>query len=381
MIFNRWAPGRIALAACMALLAQNRAGAQSVVFSNGNKGIARFADKYGAGPRQPSRPTAPSASGIPYYSKGFASLKGKSVTLRLIGTDPGAGAASTTIPAVIQPLRVVFSDGTVLDGTDVVAAVASSPVFATADYTFGAVDVGTTQYLDAMQRAQFWNLTGFSQSGYHLLLGSPTVNPAITVNVPADKGFAITSSAGVLIGLVDNAYLSAIIDGVATGGAFAPNQLPLIVTDNVLQYDSAGCCVIGYHSSQSGSPATAQTWVYSAWVRTNTFGASFDDAVGLSHELTEWANDPFVGDFSTLNVIPPAVLPGQGACIINFETGDPAEAVAGGSFAQTIGGVTYHLQDVATLWWYLHTSPSPAANGWYSVNGLFRQPSSLCGPG
>jgi hypothetical protein len=74
------------------------------------------------------------------------------------------------------------------------------------------------------------------------------------------------------------------------------------------------------------------------------------DVVPLSHEVAEWLNDPFVGTFSGLNFIPPAVLPGQGgACIINFETGDPIEALSPSTFSKTINGTTYHLQDEVFL--------------------------------
>jgi hypothetical protein len=103
----------------------------------------------------------------------------------------------------------------------------------------------------------------------------------------------------------------------------------------------------------------------------------------LSHEVAEWLNDPFVGAFAFgfLNIVPPAILPGQsGACIINFETGDPLEAPPA-VFTQVINGTTYHLQDEVFLPWYLHTSPSFSVNGWYTLMNSFTSFSTLCGPG
>jgi hypothetical protein len=102
----------------------------------------------------------------------------------------------------------------------------------------------------------------------------------------------------------------------------------------------------------------------------------------LSHEVSEWMNDPFVGVFALggLNFIPPAVLPGQGgACIINFETGDPLEAPPV-VFTQVTNGATYHLQDEVFLWWYLHGT-SFGVNGSFTYLNTFSTPSSLCGPG
>lgn len=103
----------------------------------------------------------------------------------------------------------------------------------------------------------------------------------------------------------------------------------------------------------------------------------------LSHEISEWLNDPFVGAFFVggINLIPPAILPGTGgACIPNFETGDPLEAPPV-VFTQVTSGATYHLQDEAFLTWYMHTTPSYSVNGFYSYLGTFTTPSTLCGPG
>jgi hypothetical protein len=99
----------------------------------------------------------------------------------------------------------------------------------------------------------------------------------------------------------------------------------------------------------------------------------FVDVVPLSHEVAEWLNDPFVGGFSGVNWIPPAVLPGQGgSCIANFETGDPLES-APFTFAKMTNATTYHLQDEVVLPWYLHTTPSFSVNAWYTFQNLSAQ--------
>jgi hypothetical protein len=141
------------------------------------------------------------------------------------------------------------------------------------------------------------------------------------------------------------------------------------------------CCILGYHASQGAPVATAKTWIYAAYAEPGTFGGSqtglgFVDVVHLSHEVAEWLNDPFVGAFPGLNIIPPAipsVTPGAGGgCIINFETGDPLE---GGpfTFAKTTNSTTYHLQDEVLLPWYLHDSPSFSVNRWNTFQNLSAQ--------
>ena len=53
------------------------------------------------------------------------------------------------------------------------------------------MDVGTTQYVDAFQRANFWSIVQ-NEPGYHVLLGGPTAHPQVlpelTLNVPAGSG-------------------------------------------------------------------------------------------------------------------------------------------------------------------------------------------------
>jgi hypothetical protein len=63
-------------------------------------------------------------------------------------------------------------------------------------------------------------------------------------------------------------------------------------------------------------------------------------------------------------------LPGQGgACIFNFETGDPLESQPF-TFTKVTNSTTYHLQDEVVLPWYLHTTPSFSANQWYTFQNI-----------
>ena len=43
-----------------------------------------------------------------------------------------------------------------------------SPIFKNDDFNLGGTDVGTTQYIDAFQRANFWSL--IDRNNYHTLL-------------------------------------------------------------------------------------------------------------------------------------------------------------------------------------------------------------------
>src|SRR5262249_31764085 len=130
--------------------------------------------------------------------------------------------------------------------------------------------------------------------------------------------------------------------------------------------------------------------IYAAYTEPGSFGGdAFEDVQALSHEVAEWLNDPFVGSVTLnfINLIPPAVLPGQGgACIVNFEAADPLEFPPA-VFTKVTNSPTYHLQDEVVLPWYLHTTPSFSVNGWYTFQNTVTAGramptfSKLCGPG
>jgi hypothetical protein len=346
----------------------------------------RFRNAAGTGPAQSG--VGSQATGLAFFTDSYNSL-GTALKLpfNIVGSNPASGAATTTIPTVIVPIKVMYQTaGNIsLDGHNVVPAVQNSPIFLTADYAAGATDLGVTQYGDALQRAQFWNLPGFSQN-YHVLLGTSTIASTVTLTVTSPaQGNLYPLSSGGLLGVVTASYLDSLLDTLVS--SYTADVLPIFLTDNVYEaFDGTinTCCILGYHSSEGPPASTAKTWIYAAYTEAGTFRNNvIIDVQALSHEVAEWLNDPFVGAFAFgfLNIIPPAILPGQGgACIINFETGDPLEAPPV-SFPVVTNGTTYHVQDEVFLPWYLHTTPSFSVNGWYTLLNTFTTFSSLCGPG
>jgi hypothetical protein len=63
-----------------------------------------------------------------------------------------------------------------------------SPIFKRADFNFGGTDVGSTQYVDAFQRANFWNQ--IDRNHYHTLLKPELLSPLV-VDVPADQVLSV----------------------------------------------------------------------------------------------------------------------------------------------------------------------------------------------
>jgi len=62
-------------------------------------------------------------------------------------------------------------------------------------------------------------------------------------------------------------------------------------------------------------------------------------------------------------------------CTSGLEVGDP---LAGTNFTDTVGGFTYHPQELAFFSWFYRQSPSLGVHGWYSDQGTFRTPSTDC---
>jgi hypothetical protein len=60
-----------------------------------------------------------------------------------------------------------------------------TPMFDNYDISVGGVDMGHTQYIDAFQRAEFWNVLK-DRDDYHLLLSPVVTLSPIAINIPAD---------------------------------------------------------------------------------------------------------------------------------------------------------------------------------------------------
>jgi len=252
-----------------------------------------------------------------------------------------------------------------------------TPMFDSYDFSIGGVDVGHTQYIDAFQRAEFWNVLGESgRETYHLLLDPVQTLTPFILNVPADQGLTLPPKdfpACGPFGIVDidffdlylnNTVLPALQPQVNAG------NFPIFLLYNVVlaftpQTNLFNCCVLGYHGTSNFTPI--QTYSPSDFDTTGLFGSTQGDSNTLSHEVGEWANDPFGNNPTPLwggvGQVPP------GFCQGNFEVGDP---LSGTNFSPVGGrnGFTYNLQELAFFSWF-YSSKSTAIHGWFSDNNTF----------
>lgn len=192
----------------------------------------------------------------------------------MMGTSPSSGT-STTVATYIVPIKIVISSRrtkttydpahVLSNGKTVIANTVASPIFdATTTYTQGGVDVGTTQYIDAYQWANFWG-TVQSQPNYHLLLGGPTVLAEQTLSPSSSYG-RNGSPFGFTAGLVDINWLDSQLPGIISKfSQIQPNTLVIFLTYDVYLTQSSSCCIGGYHSSE-GSISNPQSYAHFTYV-------------------------------------------------------------------------------------------------------------------
>ena len=315
---------------------------------------------------------------------------GAMFTYTMVGKDPFVAqtAPSTTVETQVVPLKIVLgSSGDSFDpgvatacdpGSTATARSLASPVFTNRAYTLGGTAVGKGQYVDIFRRAEFWSQaapTGINP-GYHLKLKATTLATQ-TVNVPlAEAGETAASSCGETTGAVEVHWLenyleTTLLPSLKTQGLISETTFPVFLVHNVVMYDTTtvNCCILGFHSYTS-TAAGRQTYGIADYESSGRF-PGFTDVSVLSHEIAEWADDPF-----GFNPTRPWGHLGQvSGCQSNLENGDP---LSGTTVGITKGGFTYHPQELAFFSWFYHSSPSLGVNGWFSNNGTFRSAAAPC---
>jgi hypothetical protein len=366
--------------------------------------------------------------------------------ITMVGSDP-RGGGSTTVHTVIVPLKMNFVAGGqkvsalddlgfagfhatplnhTFDGSTRVGDVLSSPVFSQSFTTPAIMGGDTAQVGDAFVRAQ-WNKIG---TGYHVKLTNDAVLPTQTLNVPASKGLAYQRPVGAwreandfgptdtITGVADYTWFSAYLQSLIQSLHISATTVPIFLTDNVLLYigheNYLNCCVLGYHgagmpvgrgagSANGQGVQQVQTFIYAAWTHPGTYSGFLPDYTNpsrtapspvrgladihaLSHEVSEWLDDPYVN-----NRVQPWLTPTapQYGCTGVLETGDPVVGVwfpYPGNNAAAPTGTTYygqyHPEDEVEAQWFGRGGVEPVLGHAYNSYLTFMGPltTGLGGP-
>jgi len=355
----------------------------------------------------------PSASGvvsknaitIPNWTSSFTDpTNDKTYHYTMVGTDPTGGNVATTVPTVIIPMNFNFrATGVSLNGSDKVQATTQSPVFQNADIGAAANATASappgppisapgrtvnepsdvTQLGDAIYRAQF-SKTG---SNWHTMLGQPSVQPTATIDVPKNQGFTVVGSTShATIGLMSYSWFSSKLKNLINTRNISPHVLPIFLVNNTFLYQGTtdNCCVLGYHGALSSLNGNGRqevnTYMFASYSVQGVFAPNDGDTEsyiadihGLSHEVQEWYDDPFVN-----NEVNPWLTPTapQYGCTADLETGDPV--VGYGFKIPMSNGITYHPEDEVHFSWFARQSPSIAEQGYYTYLNNFADVASGC---
>lgn len=288
----------------------------------------------------------------------------------LVGRSPFFhGNRTTNIPTFIVPVKINMPDGGVFDpgvadssclSSNVPTTVTqNSPIFQSASFTMNGKSVGTTQYIDAFQRAEFWQNVSVTGNRYHVMLSPITTLAEQTFNVPVNEGgtFSIMGGCGHL-GIMDISTWDSFVQGTlvpfvaAHGGG--TTAFPLFLLYNVVMAEpfvpgtADNCCILGYHNAFLPG-GNVQTYGVGDFESVAAF-AGTSDVSAISHEVGEWMNDP-IGNNPTPGWTGGQVTTSQ----CNFEVGDP---LSGTLFPTvTLNSFNYHVQELAFFsWFYGHPS-------------------------
>jgi len=319
-------------------------------------------------------------SSIPHFNGSFA-LDGVSYPFTMVGGNPATNS-TTEIPTEIIPVSMFFEgyvddngDPLVLDPKSILSRVQSSPNFRNAEYL-----TGSTQFADAVQRAQFFRN---SAPDWHTLLGQPQFLHAVRIDVP--KGAAKVyrnQTNGAIYAIVDSSFFISQLNTIIQLENLRVDALAIALTQNVLlapQSDIKRCCVLGFHTSfdvgELAQVKFVQTFIWASWMDPGILGANVADVTPMSHEISEWMNNPFGS-----NVVPAWQPVGSAGCQNNLETADPLATLPNASFPVPIDGFTYHPHNQVLLQWFERNTTSDAVDGAFSFpdTSLVTRPAQPC---
>ena len=317
---------------------------------------------------------------VPHFSGSFES-KGTAYPFTIVGAKPQSNT-STVVPVQLIPISLFFEEFVdengepiVLDPAAIVPRVQASPNFHDAQYA-----TGTTQFADAVQRAQFNATAG---KDWHTLLGAPQIMKPLRIAVPrGDAKVYRNPSTGVVYAIVDTDFFLSQLNTMIQMANLSPDALAIALTSNVFlapQKDIKKCCVLGFHTSFDVGEMTqvkfVQTFIWASWVEQGILGPGLADVTPMSHEISEWMNNPFGS-----NAVPAWQVPNSTGCQSNLETGDPLALMPNAGYPVVIDGFTFHPQNQVLMQWFQRGTTSDAFEGAFSFpdQSIMTAPSQAC---
>ena len=300
------------------------------------------------------------------------------------------------------------------DPTPFIAPVLESPVYSNTAYTSSDIP---TQFADAVGRAEYQ----IAAPDWHTLL-APSVKNSQTMVINQDPRCGAKGTAGhcnylfalnpdgscCFFVLIDvNVFENGLAPSVPSAVFPPPSTTPVgaaeaagdIKTQSVSNFffppaflffqtpQGLACCIGGFHTidvepgdANNGNLPRVFVLAFTTWDVPIFVDPNIQDVTGLSHEISEIYNDPFVAalllnpaDLTTRVDITPWWLAPNGLCQDSLEVGDVIEGIPNAESLITMpvdftpnNLFTYHPQNEALLQWFEFQSPSTALNGAFS---------------
>ena len=350
----------------------------------------------------PAPALTPQTISVPTFTS-TAVVGGTTYSYTLVGGDPAKGG-TTTIPTVLVPIAMTVDapmDASgrkaVLDAGPIAARVIRSPIFA--NYPFAS---GTTQYADALMRADFFKDSG--SGDWHTRLGQPRIVP-VKIEIPVGLGYVLTSKrAGRLLAMVDLRFMQQEIFRQLAKDTVPPGTLVLAVARDTTYYvneDATQCCRWGAYGVDTSAGAR-QPFVLGTYLDPNVVDVDAD-VQPITQQLAQFFRDPLHdplyrggrgaptpgNTFPAWTKVPaktaeeqPRQNSASGGTGIASGGSDPTDrnwkntVQASKGFVATLGGASYHLQNVALLHWYNQSSSPTSLHAAYSFPDATALPSA-----
>jgi len=191
------------------------------------------------------------------------------------------------------------------------------------DFVKSAYSTGFGQFGDAVQRAEFYNVMK-ENCAYDSQCASAV---ALCDDRRAFGQSRSPASRWDILAALNGDFFNSHLSTLLQAEGFEADRLPLFLSNNVFLYLAirlAAVCwasILAFDASTPGHPAV-QTFAWASWTSEGIF-SSFSDVTPLSHEISEWRNDPFVN-----NLAPAWQFPNGRGCEGNLETGDPIKVLS-----------------------------------------------------
>jgi len=306
---------------------------------------------------------------------------------QMLGNAPSKKAAGVTLTTQVYAYVLTFSNGQVFDPTAInskcdsvspYTRLVDSPLYNSSPIVNGKVKLGSIQYEDAQMVGEWYKFVKADKE-YAVNLADTGKPIKINLTVPSNEG-KVVSISGFCDGGIGEVDLNWLASQISTTN-WSASQVSVVLLWDVFQTESGSCCVLGYHFSYQDSTGANGVGSITAMSNPGIFGGSgagITDIHATSHEFGEAINDPF-GD----NTVPEwGHIGQQSGCQNNLEVGDPLTGTVYGKGAGiSLGGFTYHPQELVYFSWFTQTAKpygKYGADDVYSMSGTFTTPAKFC---